>query len=171
MKKRGSPLGSNSSTEGGRFKIGRLGKPNGLQGFLGFYVDEADLDRLEPGTTVTVADRLLTVRATRPGKKGPQIAFSEITDRDGAEAVRGHWVELDDSPTLGEDQFWIEELIGLEVRPGGGEVVGIEHGPAQDRLVIQRNGTRFEVPFVEALVPVVDVASGFIQVDEVEGLD
>ena len=170
MKKRGSPLESNSSTDDGMFKIGRLGKPNGLRGFLGFYVDEADLDHLAPGTPVTVENRSLTVREIRPGKKGPQIAFTEITDRDGAEALRGNWVELEDSPRLGDDQFWTTDLIGLEVLPGGGVVIGVEHGPAQDRLVIERDNAMFEVPFVAALVPVVDVESGFVQILEVEGL-
>jgi 16S rRNA processing protein RimM len=46
----------------------------------------------------------------------------------------------------------------------------VDHGPSQDRLVIERSGTRFEVPFVDELVPVVDVAGGFVEVVEIEGL-
>ena len=119
---------------------------------------------------MTVADRALTVKATRPGKKGPQVAFEEVTDREAAEAIRGKWVFLDAKPDLGDQEFWVEELVGLQVRPGGGVVVGIAPGSAQDRLVVERDGTRFDVPFVEALVPVVDVAGGFVEIIEVDGL-
>jgi 16S rRNA processing protein RimM len=49
-------------------------------------------------------------------------------------------------------------------------VVAVNHGPAQDRLVIERDGVRFEVPFVDPLVPVVDVEAGYIETNEIEGL-
>jgi 16S rRNA processing protein RimM len=71
---------------------------------------------------------------------------------------------------LNEGEFWPQDLIGLEVRPGGGEVVAVTHGAAQDRLIIQRDELRFEVPFVEELVPIVDLGEGFVEVVEVEGL-
>jgi ribosomal 30S subunit maturation factor RimM len=37
-------------------------------------------------------------------------------------------------------------------------------------LIIQRDELRFEVPFVEELVPIVDLGEGFVEVVEVEGL-
>jgi ribosomal 30S subunit maturation factor RimM len=36
--------------------------------------------------------------------------------------------------------------------------------------VIERGGSRFEVPFVDELVPVVDIDGGFVEVVEIEGL-
>jgi 16S rRNA processing protein RimM len=61
-------------------------------------------------------------------------------------------------------------LIGLSVRPGGGVVVDVIYGTAQDRLVIKRNGERFEVPFVDELVPVVDLDGSEVEIREIEGL-
>jgi ribosomal 30S subunit maturation factor RimM len=46
----------------------------------------------------------------------------------------------------------------------------VDRGPAQDRLVVERQGRRFEVPFVKELVPVVDIEGGFVVVEEIEGL-
>jgi ribosomal 30S subunit maturation factor RimM len=37
-------------------------------------------------------------------------------------------------------------------------------------LVIERDGRRFEVPFVDELVPVVDPAGGFVEITEIEWL-
>lgn len=150
--------------------IGSLGRPNGLEGFIGIYIEDEDLVHLEPGSTVFVEDRPFTVRATRRGKKGHQVAFEEVMDRAGAEAIRGSDVYVEERRELGADEFWPDELVGLEVRPGGGRVAGVSHGAAQDRLVVDRDGVRFEVPFVDELVPVVDIEAGFVEIIEIEGL-
>lgn len=168
-RKRGSQLGSSSSTEG-RHPIGRLGRPHGLDGFLGLYIDPEDVTLLEPGRTVLVDDRLLTVASTRRGDKGYQVAFTEVTDRSSAEQIRGGTVYVTERRRLGEDEFWPDELIGLEVRPGGGRVVGVAHGPSQARLVVERHGVQYEVPFVSELVPVVDIEEGYVEVGDLPGL-
>ncbi len=93
-----------------------------------------------------------------------------MTSRDAVEAIRGNDVLVSERRELSENEFWPEDLIGLEVRPNGGVVVAVDHGPSQDRLVIERSGTRFEVPFVDELVPVVDMAGGFVEVTEIDGL-
>lgn len=169
MRKRGSQLGSSSSTED-RHPIGRLGRPHGLQGFLGIYIDPADITLLEPGQTVFVDDRPLTVAATRRGDKGYQVSFVEVPDRPGAEQIRGGTVYAERRRTLDKDEFWPEDLVGLEVRPGGGTVVGVASGPSQARLLVERDGGRFEVPFVSELVPVVDLEEGFVEVTDLPGL-
>jgi ribosomal 30S subunit maturation factor RimM len=56
------------------------------------------------------------------------------------------------------------------VTPGGGRVVDVVFGPAQDRLVVERDAIRFEVPFVEAFVPRVDLETGVVEIVEIEGL-
>lgn len=150
--------------------MGRLGKPNGLHGFLGLYVEPEDLTHFQPALVVHVAGSPYTVRAIRQGKKGPQVAFEEVTDRDAAEQIRGSDVFVPRARELGEDEFWPSDLIGLEVRPGGGRVIDVAHGVSQDRLVVEREGMSFEVPFVDDLVPTVDVDEGFVVIEEIEGL-
>lgn len=150
--------------------IGRLGKPNGLEGFIGVYVEPEDLIHFEPGAVVNVENTAYTVRALRHGKKGPQVAFEEVIDRAGAESLRGSDVYVPEARELGEHEFWPSDLVGLEVKPGGGRVAGVAHGASQDRLVIEREGMSFEVPFVDELVPVVDLEEGYVEVDEIEGL-
>ncbi|MGD2101528.1 MAG: ribosome maturation factor RimM [Acidimicrobiia bacterium] len=150
--------------------MGRLGRPNGLEGFLGLYVDDEDLGHFEPGSEVTVAGRVYTVRGVRRGKKGPQVAFEGVTDRNGAERLRGNDVSVTRRRDLRSDEYWPTDLIGLDVTPGGGVIVDVVHGPTQDRIVVERDGSRFEVPFVHDLVPVVDMEAGLVEVVEIEGL-
>jgi 16S rRNA processing protein RimM len=170
VKKKESALGSNSSTEPSRVRVGRLGKPNGLDGYIGLYADIADLVHFDPGSTVFVEDTPHIVRAHRQGKKGPQVAFDGISTRAQAESIRGAQVYVTERRKLDEGEYWPGDLIGLEVRPGGGEVIEVAHGPAQDRLVVEREGVQFEIPFVLALVPVVDIEGGYVEIVEIDGL-
>ncbi len=150
--------------------MARLGRPHGLEGFLGLYVDPPDLVHFEPGARVMVGDTEYTVRAVRKADRGHHVAFEEARDRNAAELIRGRDVTVAERRELEEGEFWPGDLVGLEVRPGGGHVVAVMHGPAQDRLVVERGGARFEVPFVEPLVPTVDLGEGYVEIVEVEGL-
>lgn len=170
MKRRGSALGSSSSTDHPGVRVGRLGRPNGLKGFIGLYVETEHLRYFEPRSQVHIEDRPYTVRAVRRGAKGYEVAFEGVEDREHAEEIRGSDVFVPERRALEDHEFWPEELIGLEVRPGGGVVAAVSHGAAQDRLVIDRGGTMFEVPFVDELVPMVDVAGGFVEISEIDGL-
>ncbi len=44
------------------------------------------------------------------------------------------------------------------------------HAGASDYLVLDVDGTERLVPFVAAIVPTVDVAGGFVEIDPPEGL-
>lgn len=125
----------------------------------------------------------LTVRSVRDHNGTLLLAFDDVADRTAAEALRGVVLEVDvtadDSadadPGADHDAWYDHELIGLRVLdPAGGElgrVVGVEHLPAQDLLEVARgDGERRLVPFVTAMVPTVDIASGSVVVDAPPGL-
>jgi 16S rRNA processing protein RimM len=105
------------------------------------------------------------------------ITFSEVGDRNAAEALRGIQFTIDrsDRRELIPGEWWPEDLVGCEVHSNDGGVVGVIAsvitGAAQDRLVVETpEGTRGEVPFVAELVPEVDVENRRIVVDLPEGL-
>jgi 16S rRNA processing protein RimM len=172
--KRASPLGSSSSTESHRHVIGRLGRPHGLDGFLGIYVDEEDLVSLEPGSLVYLGDEPLVVRRVRSTDRGFQVAFEGVSDRETADELRGAEVSVTERRALEEGEYWPEQLVGLAVFDGGGNPLGVVEavnpGPGQDRLQVRGPAGEFEVPFVDALVPVVDVELGRIEIVVIPGL-
>jgi 16S rRNA processing protein RimM len=172
--KRESPLGSSSSTEPERHVIGRLGRPHGVDGYLGIYVDEDDVVSLESGSVVYIGDEPHTVRQVRRTDRGFQIAFEDVTDRNSAEQMRGSDVVVSERRPLVDDEFWPEQLVGLPVydETGAeiGRVEGVLTGPGQDRLLVRKPAGVFEVPFVDALVPVVDLEKGRIEIVALPGL-
>jgi 16S rRNA processing protein RimM len=150
--------------------VARLGRPHGLEGFLGLYVDSSDIIHFETGSMVYVEGTPYEVRDLRRVDRGFHVAFVGVEDRESAERVRNRDVFVSERRQLEEGEFWPEDLIGLEVRPTGGVVIGLENGPTQDRLVIERDGAVFQVPFVEPLVPLVDLDAGYLEIVPLAGL-
>ena len=160
--------------------VGRVGRAHGLRGDVVVEVrtDEPD-ERFGIGATVRVegGKRDLTVVRSRWAKGSLIVAFDEVSDRHGAEDLRGSIlvvdVEANEDPD-DPDEFWDRRLRGLAVVDESGNACGIVknvlHMPAQDVLVIDVDGTEHLVPFVHQLVPTVDVASGRIVVSSVPGL-
>ena len=75
---------------------------------------------------------------------------------------------------LDEDEFLIDELVGLNVYDGEervGSVVGVSNNGASDLLSIKTNSKNVcLVPFVKAIVLSVDMKTKRIQLNNIEGL-
>jgi 16S rRNA processing protein RimM len=121
--------------------------------------------------------RLFTVRSVRDHSGRLLVRFAELVDRAGAEAARGTLliaaVEPNQRPAE-PGEFYDRQLIGLRVTTPDGTDVGtvgsVLHLPAQDVLEIQTAAGARLVPFVEALVPDIDLEAGRLTVVDVVGL-
>lgn len=105
------------------------------------------------------------------------VSFAGITDRNAADALRGTQFTIDrtERRQLEAGEWWPEDLVGCTVVTREGASVGVITrvitGTAQDRIVVERtDGETAEVPFVESLVPEVDVEQERIVVDLPDGL-
>lgn len=106
-------------------------------------------------------DGTLTLQKLRDDGKGGAIArFAEISDRTGAEALRGTLLSVPRSalPPLPEGEYYHADLLGLPAVSEAGEALGIvvavENFGAGDILEIERpGGKRFMVPMIPAAVP------------------
>jgi len=174
------------SENGDEVVVARIGKPHGLRGEVTVQLHTDDPEtRFAVGATLATqatagsgVPRVLTIRSTRVHQRTWLLGFEEIPDRTGAESLRGTRLVVDaaDLAASGDDDGWYEEeLRGLAVlsRDGTrlGEVTRLELGAAQDLLVVALDtGGDAYLPFVEAIVPEVDVAGGRVVVDPPEGL-
>ena len=77
--------------------------------------------------------------------------------------------------TLGEDEFLIDELTGLDVVDLEGNIIGVAVGVsnngANDLISVKSKTKKISlVPFVKELVPNVDIKNKKITVNNIEGL-
>ncbi len=158
--------------------IGRIGRAHGIRGELNVQIrTDEPARRFAPGSPIICGDRTLTVEASRHHSGRLLVAFREVPDRTAAEQLHGAVLEADIDPSQSPDdpdELYDHQLVGLHVRAADETVVGmvtrVMHGPGQDALVIDAGAHEVLVPFVAALVPVVDVDAGYLQLNDVPGL-
>jgi 16S rRNA processing protein RimM len=168
-----------------QLRVGRLLKAHGLKGALKLelYTDDP-AKRFVPGASFS-----LQVPAASPwhGKtleltelrwyNGHPVAFFEgVADRTAAETLVKAilWIDADVEAEEPEPDAWYDhQLVGLRALRDGvavGEVVRVEHLPAQDLLVVKTADREVLVPFVSAIVPAVDVEAGTVTLTPPAGL-
>lgn len=160
--------------------VATIGRAHGLRGEVSLILrTDQPAERLAPGTRFTAEGRTLTVTGTRDQQGRWYARFAEVVDRSGAEALRGielHLeVDTEDEAVEDPDAWYPEDLIGLAVRHVDGTALGavadLEVRPAQDLLIVRTpDGRRVMLPFVEQLVPEIDLESRVVLADPPGGL-
>ncbi len=171
-----------------QLRVGRLVKAHGLKGALKLelYTDNPER-RFVPGAEFTLQvpeaspwhGKTIAVREYRVMNGNPVVFFDDVEDRTAAESLVRAILWIDQDVDEVEDDAWFDhQLVGLDVVRGEtvvGRVVRVEHFPAQDLLIVDpvsaTDGDReIMVPFVQAIVPTVDVAAGRVIVTPPPGL-
>jgi len=112
-----------------------------------------------------------------PGKSVFVVRFAGVESRDAAEALVGQtlMVPVDDRPELAEGEFHLLDLVGLEARLRGeaeaiGTVTDLINGGNDLLEITQPDGRKLLVPFVEAIVPEVNLQAGWLLLTPPPGL-
>jgi 16S rRNA processing protein RimM len=155
---------------GDRLVVGRIGRAHGLRGEVAVRFTSNRPERAEPGAVLHAGDRQLVVAASRPHQDRVLVHFEGIGDRTAAEALQGLELTaapLGDEVELDDDEVWVHEIVGAEVRDRSGAAIGrvaaVEANPAHDLLVLDGG----------ALVPmvfVVEQRDGVVVIDPPDGL-
>ncbi|MFP1676382.1 ribosome maturation factor RimM [Gardnerella sp. Marseille-Q9691] len=173
-------------------RVCRIGKAQGLKGEVTVQVfTDEPYERFEPGNMLCTADgeHEFVIERARTFKNRWILLFEESQNRNDAEALNGLelYAPAEDSQELAAENAWyIKDLVGLQARLCEenqlgmqactiGKVVDVLDG-AQSLLKIRLNNPVDNdnktalVPFVEALVPEVDVDEGYLTIDPPGGL-
>lgn len=190
--------GNQGGAGGDLVQIGRVIKPHGVRGEVVVDATTDDPEGRFAAGAVLVGkqagrERELTVKSMRPHQGRLLVFFDEIPNRNVAETLRG--MRFFAAPVFDDDEaYYDHELIGLRVLDVGdvdedtanarayegqlpepediGEIVGVIRNPAQRLLEVRLDddGRDVYVPFVHALVPIVDVDNGAVVITPPEGL-
>ncbi len=169
----------------GSLRVGGLTKPHGLKGGLKveLFTDSPD-ERFAPGSQLHLQvpedspwfGRTVTVRELRWFNGVPVAFFAEVADRNDSESIVRAilWIDEETVEQSVEENAWYNhELVGLAVHRDGvhiGDVSEVQHFPAQDLLSVKTEKGTVLVPFVEAIVPNVDLEAGIVTVTPPAGL-
>ncbi|NMF01771.1 ribosome maturation factor RimM [Bifidobacterium boum] len=173
-------------------RVCRIGRAQGLKGevTVQVFTDEPDY-RFEPGSVLYTRDgeQEFEVAHSRTFKNRWIIHFEGIDDRDAAEALNGTvlYGEADDPEDMLEEDAWYpKDLVGLEARFADGNTLGAPDGQTVGKVVDVIEGAQYLlkirlakpvegetstlVPFVDQLVPDIDLEDGYLTLDPPGGL-
>ena len=164
---------------GTRVCLGQIGAAHGVRGEVrlrSFTADPAAIANYGP--LETEDGRVFEIKTLRPAKDHFVVSLAGIVDRDAAERLVNMklYVPRERLPMPTEpDEFYHADLVGLAVVDRAGQklgtVIAVHNFGAGDLIEVRPDdGDKTQlVPFDEANVPSVDLASGMIVIDPLTG--
>ncbi len=161
----------------GRVAVGLINSPWGLRGHVKVTPLTQNPTRIQPGAILLVRGEPRTVLDVRYPKGYPCVMFEGYEDPHAANALRGTLIEIEEAelPKLAEGEFYVHDLIGLEVVNTGGDRIGalaeVLRTGANDVYIVRRRGERdLLLPAIADVVVEVDPEGGRMVVELLPGL-
>jgi len=159
--------------------VGVISSPHGVRGAFKVKCFTEIVDNIFTyGTLYDEAGDEVDI--TPIGQSGGALTakISGVEDRDEAERLKGKklYVPREAMPSPDEDEFYIEDLIGLTVKIADGREVGtirqIANYGAGDVIEVQfNNGTEEMYLFNEITFPTIEIEQGYVELNAPEVLE
>jgi 16S rRNA processing protein RimM len=167
-----------------RICVGAIAGPSGVRGDVkikSFTQEPEDVVNYGPVETED-GSQTFVLKMLRSVKGGISARIEGINSREKAEGLKGTklYISRDMLPELDDEEFFIEDLVGLKAIRTDGRDFGIiktvqNHGAGdflEITLVNDMDANRVvDLPFTLAIVPKVSIEDGVVTVDPPEALD
>ncbi len=164
-----------------RFQVGVITRTHGVAGEVKVYPTTDDIRRFKKLKKVILdtgkGDMELTVAQARFQNNIVILKFKEFSDINEVEPFRGKslYVTRENAVPLGEDEYFIADLIGMRVVSVDGEDLGILSDVmltgANDVYVVEdQDGGELLLPVIDECVREVDLDKGVVTVYLMPGL-
>lgn len=164
-----------------RLEVGQIVNTFGIKGFVKIYPYVDDITRFEDLKKVYVKskkqEQKLEIEEIKYQKNMVLAKFKGIETVEQAETLRNSYLEIDrkDAIPLSEGQYFIADLLGLEVFQDTGEKLGIlddifNNGSTDIYVVKNELGKQFLLPYIDEVVKQIDLKNEKIIVHLIDGL-
>lgn len=162
---------------GKKILIGKITGAFGIHGEVKVYNYSGFEDRYENLDRIIVDGMEMEIEGVRHHKQMILLRLAGVNGRDDAEKLRGHKVYMteDDLLELPEDEFYIRDLIGIDVvdqeRGLIGQLKDVLTDRPQDLYVVKlTEGGECMIPAVSAFVKGIDIEERRMDVALIEGM-
>ena len=158
-----------------RLEIGGIARAHGIRGEVVIVTHDPDSELLGDVEIIYVAGERRRIVTARHTHRGWLVQLDGVATRNDAERLRGMAVAVDrDALQLDDGDVLLADLVGCKVVTVAGipwgEIVAVEMGGLQDRLIIHDGPIERMLPLVDALVPSIDIEARVVTVDPPEGI-
>lgn len=164
------------------FRIGVITEPHGIKGEVKVFCTSDEPAHLKKVKKVLLVptkgdEKELTMKQVRLAGQFLIVQFEEVTDRNAAETLRKAelYVERKDAVPLQQDEYYINDLIGLKVVDENDLALGtltevIPTGANDVYEITLSSGEQLLLPAIKQCILSVNVPDGYIKVHVLEGL-
>lgn len=164
-----------------RLEVGQIVNTFGIKGFVKIYPYVDDITRFDNLKKVHIKskknDEELQIEEVKYQKNMVLVKFKGIETVENAEKLRNSFVEIDraDAIPLEEGQYFIADLLGLDVFLDTGEKLGVlediyNTGSSDIYVVKNELGKQFLLPYIDEVIKQINLEEGKIIVHIIEGL-
>ena len=164
-----------------RLEVGQIVNTFGIKGFVKVYPYVDDITRFEDLKTVYLKskkqEKKLEIEEVKYKKNMVILKFKGIETVEHADTLRNSYIEIDrlDAIPLEEGQYFIADLLGLEVFQDTGEKLGIlddifNNGSTDIYVVKNELGKQFLLPYIDEVIKKIDLENEKIIVHLIDGL-
>ena len=171
-----------SETEPRFLVIGVIRKPHGVGGEVSVF-PQTDmparfkwLEQVYLSKPKAAPSQPIQVKGVRFHKELVLVRLAGINSREAAGRLRGMWVQVteDEAIPLEEEEYFLYELLGLEVVAVDGQLLGnlteiIETG-ANHVFVVRGEQGEVLLPDIDEVILEIDFSAGIMKVDPLVGL-
>ena len=152
--------------------MGRIAGAFGIKGEIKVDPSTDFLGRFDKGKSLILNGKSLKITSSRPHKGRPLIKLEGIEDATAVEKLQWAYLEVpaSDKPETDDDEFIIDELIGMTVVTEDGDTLGeleeVLVAPAHDIFVVGD----VMIPGVKEFVRMIDFEANTITVRLIPGM-
>ena len=159
--------------------VGILHRPHGVRGEMIMSIMTDFPERLKPGTKLYlgVAHEQVTIKSLRHHNRGQLIALEGYESREAVSHLRNYelFVSAADRPPLPDGEFYLHQIIGLQVVSDQGQELGrvaewIETGANGVYIVRDQEGNEVLLPDIDEVVLKIDLDNQQMVVHLLDGL-
>lgn len=137
-------------------EIAKIVKPQGIKGEVKALPSTNVVGVFDVLTECLVGNKVMQIEHISFRQGFLYVKFKDINTRNDAENLRNQIIKIEKSlleEMKGEDEFLVDDLIGMLIYDEKGELVGqivdiLNYG-ASDIIILEKEGHSYEVPYVE----------------------
>lgn len=163
------------------FRIGVITEPHGVRGEVKVFPTTDAPDRVKKIKEIIYMDgaerKILHTEGVKHQKNLLIIKFQELSTRDDAEKYRKTelFVTRENAVPLSEDEYYVSDLIGLNVIDESEEKIGvlkdvIQTGANDVYQILMEDGRELLLPAIKQCVLNINIEENYVQVHVMEGL-
>ena len=156
--------------------IGQILAPWGIKGEMKVAPITDFPQRFSPSAKVFIDRHPMSIESAEWHKGKVIIRLSGINDTEAARKLHGKYLDIHHSQLepLPEGQYYLFQIIGLEVWTTGGERLGtvteVQTAYSNDTYIVSGEGEEFLIPAIEDVIKSIDLELGRMVIEPIEGL-